>query len=113
MIKQETKDLIEQAVKIEYENACSYGKVYNSEHEAWAVIKEELEEAEEELDFSKDYMTMIWNLIKLNKKDKDFFLDNLERHARNMVAEGCQVLACIQKFKKTIDYENGKVKNGD
>ena len=105
MIKQETKELIELAVKIEYENACTYGETYNSEHEAWAVIKEELEETEYELNETKDYLTMIWNLIKLNKKDKDFCLDNLERHARNMVEEGCQVLACIQKFRKTIENE--------
>ena len=106
MIKQETKDLIEQAVKIEYENACSYGEVYNSEHEAWAVIKEEIEESKEQLDMLESYHSMIWNLIKLNKKDKDFYLNNIERHARNMVAEGCQVLACVQKFKKTIGIES-------
>ena len=105
MIKAETKELINQAVQVEYENACSYGEKYNTEHEAWAVLKEEIEESKEELEMIQNYHSMVWNLIKLNKGDKNFCLDTMERHARNMVAEGCQVLAVIRKFKRTVGAE--------
>lgn len=67
MIKQETKESIVEAITYELNNAISrYGERYNSDHEAWAVLKEELDEAMHEHDKVAIHFETLWQNIKNN-----------------------------------------------
>ena len=39
----ETETLVKKAIQKEYENVCNeWGEKYNSVHEGWAIVKEEI-----------------------------------------------------------------------
>lgn len=67
MIQDETKELINKAFCVELENAKkNYGDRYASAHEAWAVLKEEIEEVSYEYEFIGNNLLYCWNAIKSN-----------------------------------------------
>lgn len=106
MIMQETKDYINKAFGVELQNAIShYGDRYASTHEAYAILKEEIEEAKSEFELVENNLVFVWNLIKkCDPKDRRQygFLQGMKERAMNAVAELLQVLAVIQKYKNTL-----------
>jgi hypothetical protein len=61
MFDKQTEVKINEAVTLEFVNAVqTYGAKYNSLHEAYAVLKEEVEEADDDFDFIKDYLNSLW-----------------------------------------------------
>ena len=61
---QELLNEIEQAVKNELARANRKNPLFNSPHEAYAVIKEEAEEAEYECALIKDVLSQFWSYVK-------------------------------------------------
>lgn len=69
MFDERTELKINEAVVLELIRAVKvYGEDYHSNHEAYAVLLEEVEETERELDYIKNHMTMIWDAVKADNE---------------------------------------------
>lgn len=85
-------------------NAEKWGKAYASNHEAYAVLKEEVEEAGEDLDTIKYSLDTFWDLIKVNanKDCTEQSIKDLKDAAYSMAKESIQVVAVCYKILTTL-----------
>lgn len=94
------KECIAQAIHGETENAeALWGKTYNSNHEGYAVLKEEVEEAGAELSVLVNYLGYSWNKVKHG--DNEGLKGNIEcikAHTEKMALEAIQVAAVCNKI---------------
>ena len=104
MIAEKASESIEQAVAYELQNIVkNYGATYASEHEGYAVLKEEIEEAEECLDCINKNLAYIWALIKNNHIQKGReALEETKQYAIALAEEATQVAAVCERFLETI-----------
>ena len=93
-----TDEDIENLVNKEYEVATQYGNTYNSDHEFYAVLKEEIEEAKTNIAFAEEELSFIWIDIKRNCEFEDN-LKYIENHLKEAIKESLQCLAVIRKYK--------------
>lgn len=103
----ETEYLVNQLINAEYINAIiNYGEKYHSLHEAYAVLLEEVEETEEELQFLKGYQKLLWSKIKNEKfnlyTEKELIAE-LKKATQKTMQELAQVGAVLQKIKNTLE----------
>ena len=100
MFSTQTEQKINEVLALELVNACKrYGPDFNSNHEAYAVLLEEVEELEKELDYIKNHLAMIWDYVKV---DDD---QGIKSNARiisldvvDLMAEAAQVAAVCRKI---------------
>lgn len=95
----------------EYNRASNkYGKLFNSDHQAYAVMLEEFEEAEQEARFIELRMQELWKLIKADLADSSKYstLRALELYAINAACEFTQVAAMAKKAMLTIKDRQGE-----
>lgn len=104
-----TKELIKSAIDAETESAKkNWGENYHSEHEAYAVLTEEIEETNEAFVKIASIQRVLWNFVRKAKKDdKDikYLKDNLhylQDHAQELATEAVQIAAVAQKYIDTI-----------
>ena len=93
---------VEQSVKSELELANEAHPLFHSPHEAYAVIKEEAEVAELEMEHIKDGVRIFWKAVKYDDSAENMcrFLHGIKDIAIDLAAEAIQVAAMAQK---TID----------
>lgn len=106
MFTEEAKNSIMNAIKAETEAACKiYGPKYASEHEAYAVLKEEVEESQDEMERIQRKMEYLW-LGRIRQQESKIFIASetkeIQHTARKLALEACQVAAVCQKFLVTI-----------
>lgn len=104
MFDKEAERKIKDAIACEYIAATTnYGMEYNSEHEGFAVLLEELEEAQAEFCDAMIKKGLYWRLIKGEEMNftKPEVLDLLEKSATAAIQELVQVVAVVHKIKKT------------
>lgn len=102
MIAIKSTECINQAVAYELQNVVKkYGATYNSEHEGYAVLLEEVEEANSEMIFVKGILEKLWESIKCNKVNKEL-LHYVKKHALNLAEEAVQVVAVCECFEETV-----------
>ena len=94
-------ELIQQAAESELNSIRqAFGNEYHSNHEAWAVLKEELEEAEDAMERVKyEVETGLWRGVKQNSISDDRLTD-LENSAMHVALELIQVVAVARKWRK-------------
>lgn len=86
-------------IEKELTNALKYGK-FHSYHEFYAVIKEEIEESNDEIKRINEHMDLLWTGIKCDDEEKaNESVNNIEMYARSAIKELIQVLAVIKKQK--------------
>lgn len=105
MFLDKTAKIIETAINSEKENAIeNYGPTYNSDHEGYAVLKEEIEEADCDLKYIQDRLCDLWNGIKINDypKYKQESIKSIVKEAKNLAMEACQIAAVGQKFLESF-----------
>lgn len=91
-------DDVEKLVNKELQAAIEIHGLHNSHHEAYAVIKEELEEAEEELELCKNHLRYMWYKIRENDRfEADDVKDRIVEYATNLAVEAIQVAAMAKK----------------
>ena len=99
MEAQLTKDYVNAAIKAELEKAKKdWGPRYNTEHEAYAVLKEEVEEAADDLNIIQDDLAFLWNAVKGNS-DKPYSaaLKHIQETALALAIEAVQIAAVAKK----------------
>ena len=102
MIKKETIELIRKAIEIETENASeNYGEKYNSYHEGYAILKEEIEEMLYPAAKVSDELDTMWTDIKANITSAiPDLADKMFDDLINLITEACQCCAVINKIKR-------------
>ena len=107
MFDEKTEQKINEAVTLEIVNAVKvHGADYNSNHEAYAVLLEEVEEAEKALDYIKNHVAMIWDAVKV---DNDNEVKSNSRiialDAVDLAKESCQIAAVCRKILGETENE--------
>lgn len=106
MFAEQNFNLVSQAVENEYKKMCStYGAKYHSEHEGYAVLKEEIEEMEEEQTRINQFIRVLWLNVKTNDK-LNGTLKGIKGRAEYLAHEAFQVSAVCQKFLNTLQGES-------
>lgn len=90
-----------QAVECEEKNIREvYGEQYNSLHEGYAVLLEEVEETADELERVKEELAELWLCIRQNdNKGAAEALRRINTHAYFMLQETTQINAVCKKFR--------------
>ena len=84
-------------------SAGNHGAVYASEHEAYAVLKEEIEEAAEDMEQINRDLAYLWALIKNNHiKNGGGTISEAFDYARMLAQEAVQIAAVCERFLETI-----------
>ena len=100
MTKQEHDNMIkakiEELAKLELEAANSRHPLFASNHEAYAVILEEVEEIDLEIKYLKHYLDILWELTKGDRGNKGSDC-KLKEHALRLAQEAIQVAAMCDK----------------
>ena len=99
MEAQLTKDYVNAAIKAELEKAKKdWGPRYNTEHEAYAVLKEEVEEAAVDLKLILEDLDFLWEAVKGNS-DKPYSaaLRHIQEIALALAIEAVQIAAVAKK----------------
>lgn len=98
MFSVESRDLIKKAIVEETINAKkNYGTLYHSNHEGYAVVKEEVEEVIDCTNAMNNFMSNLWENIK---QDNDIMPDISKVYDAALYAalECLQVCACCNKL---------------
>ena len=101
------KEDVEKLVQKELESANHRFPMFRSDHEGAAVIYEEIEEAEHELNEVRFEFKAMWRSIKFNTGGTAFCEAVLKR-SLNLACEAIQVAAMAQKF---IDSQKEREKS--
>ena len=105
MFDEKTEEKIKEAVTLEIVNAVKrFGADYKSNHEAYAVLLEEVEEAEKVLDYIKNHVAMIWDAVKVN--DDNEVKSNsriIALDAVDLAKESCQIAAVCRKILGEVE----------
>lgn len=93
------KEDVELLVQKELESANKKFPMFHSDHEGYAVLKEEMEEAETDLMNMKDVLSVLWRYIKRNVEvPKKRQAELVKICAMELAIEAIQVAAMAQKF---------------
>ena len=100
MISGRAIDYIVQAVEEEKKAAIGARGLFHSDHEAWAVTLEEVEELLELLDEDKIYVDLdnVWGKIRRDELISEGDLYDIYKWAQRCAEEAVQVMAMIQKW---------------
>lgn len=92
---------LSQAVECEEKNIKEmYGEQYNTLHEGYAVLLEEVEETADELERVKEELSELWLCIRQNDNNGAAgALRRINTHAYSMLQETAQVNAVCKKFR--------------
>lgn len=91
------KEDVEKLVQKELESANQRFPMFRSDHEGYAVIKEEIEESEQALENTKVYLNLLWIGVKENLVHERI-IKYLKRYAEDLACEAIRVAAMAQKF---------------
>ena len=100
-----TKNIITLSLQAEYNNACKqFGYKYNSLHEGYAVLLEEVEEVKTEITQLLNSFDVFWLWVKRNKQGHKYLcVEDMYKATENAMAELAQVGAVLMKIKNTLE----------
>lgn len=102
MISGRAIDYIMQAVEAEEDAAIGAHGLFHSDHEAWAVLKEEVEEL---FDEDKIYVDLdnLWGKIRRDETIGMGDMTEIYNWAKSCAEEAVQVMAMIQKWGESVE----------
>lgn len=97
----ETEKLVNKACVYELAQVVlEHGDMFNSMHEARAILKEEIEEAECEFAYLKANFDPMWYSVKMNdQEDIDTMVNDIQESAIRAMKELARVWAVCEKMK--------------
>lgn len=101
------KSDVEKLVQKELKSANKRFPMFRSDHEGAAVILEEIEEAQEDMNNVQDNFLDLWKSVKRNSKP-EYHADSVYICAVSLACEAIQVAAMAQKF---IDSQKEREKS--
>lgn len=102
MIAEEATKSIEKAICHELRNIVKkHGPTYASEHEGFAVLMEECQEAAESDKDMQEHLENLWKSIRQNQISK-FELSQIYNYAIGLAEEAVQVAAVCERFMETV-----------
>lgn len=109
---EQTEKLTQDLIQAEYLNACEkWGDKYNSLHEGYAVLLEEVEEVKSEFDKLVINTEWIWKDIKkfnnsiYDRNELICLCKKATDHTYDTISELAQVGAVLMKIKNTLEVE--------
>lgn len=100
MFSNETERLVTDAVVAEVQNARKFGEKYNSNHEGYGVLLEEVDEVYDALRFLEEHKKALWQMVKNNSDcGVKIELTHILSCAIDVAKEAIQVAAVAYKFK--------------
>lgn len=87
---------IQKLVDKELEEANKKYPLFHSDHEAYAVIKEEIEECEEDIRKMEMVLSYFWSNTKRDK-NSDNLIEGMKKISMHAAAEAIQVAAMCDK----------------
>lgn len=108
MINEKAKEHILSAIAKEKEAAIKNHGYFHSDHEFWAVLKEEVEELQEDSTYITSIVRRLWDSVRGDSMFNNIDTLNVVReNAINAVCEAIQVVVVIDKY---LEGESKKVK---
>lgn len=95
-------ELVKQELKLANENHPPF----NSRHEGYAVLLEEVEEAEYEMEFVRSSLGYVWGSIKNDVSS--ITVEGVRNSAVSLACEAIQVAAMCDKFSDFKDSKETK-----
>lgn len=99
MIREQTKYLVERAIDDELQHILHHKPLFNSNHEAWAILHEEEEELAEEMKNIELGEVWIWKAVceedERSVQDKK---NMMLKVIKNLIYEAVQCAAVLEKF---------------
>ncbi len=99
-MRQGIKTDVSNAVQRELSVSMEKFPLFNSAHEGYAVILEEIEEAQQELGHIKIRLEVAWNAIK-NNQDATSTIEDAGYISKLLACEAIQVAAMAKKFEES------------
>ena len=105
MICEDSKTNIEFAAEMERKAAVLQHGYFHSQHEAWAVLKEEVEEMCQAANQGvfQSLQFVLWQDVKHDKKTDQAKLDEIYENAFKCACECVQVMAMCLKWGESFD----------
>ena len=107
MINEKAQEHILSAIEKEKEAAISNHGYFHSDHEFWAVLKEEVEELQERSAYIASKFDLFWRAVRGDAVLNQDTLNIVRKNAINAACEAVQVAAVIDKY---LEGESKKVK---
>ena len=102
------EELVPMLVQHELEKANAKFPQFASDMEGWAVLKEEIEEANEELVNIKRWHDQIWIAIRGNRKLHSDYIRLIRTLAQRLMVEAAQVAAMAAKYEAMLERNEKK-----
>lgn len=98
---------VDKLVGIELTDANTKSPLFSSPHEGAAVILEELEETEDELQNVREAYDFAWKYIKLkgSQKEAEYYIEKMRVAAVKTAAESIQVAAMCVKYRQSLQTD--------
>lgn len=102
--KQQMDELTQDLIVFELERAREkFPKLTNSPHEGFAVLKEEIDELDEEMDLLRVMNDVLWKNVKTDNLEKQKeTLEEMRLVTVRLLKEAIQVSAMIDKFRDDV-----------
>lgn len=89
---------------MELKRANKIKPLFADEHHGWAVMLEEAQECEEDMQQINSELEKLWNAIRSNKK---YDVRTIRIIAMELACEAIQVAAMAQKYIDSMEANNG------
>ena len=110
-----SKDKLEEIAEEELKKYdAEWEKEFHSEHEGYAILKEEVEEAQEAMEEVIYFAEALWRAIRgfgyEPTHDKSHFIKQIYKYSIYLASEAIQCASMAKKFERLLDIQKQKKK---
>ena len=101
------ENVIKEMIQQELKEANKSHPMFHSDHEAYAVIKEEIEEASFESISLENYLGNLWHKVVTDETNKTRVYEEMKKASIRAIQEAIQVAAMCDKAIASIEWRRG------